>query len=61
MNEIPNFTGNNPITVSASNHEGIGWLVNIIQYGGSIRFQHSMTPEQSRQLAALLIEMAEAL
>ena len=57
---IDNFCGTCTIKMSAHNHPSIGNLVNIIQDGGSLRFQHSMTPEQAREMAAALVAMADA-
>ena len=57
---ITNFCGTCPIKISAHNHPSIGNLVNIIQDGGSLSFQHSMTPEQAREMAAALVAMANS-
>ena len=57
---INNFCGANPIKISAHTHPSIGNLVNIIQDGGSLSFQHSMTPEQAREMAAALVAMANS-
>ena len=57
---IDNFCGTCPIKISAHNHPSIGNLVNIIQDGGSLSFQHSMTPEQAREMAAALVAMANS-
>ena len=57
---INNFCGANPIKISAHTHPSIGNLVNIIQDGGSLSFQHSMTPDQARQMASALLAMADS-
>jgi len=60
---INNFCGSKPIEVSASIHPdpAIGALVDIMQSGGSMRFQHSMKPEQAREMAKALIAAADFL
>ena len=58
--QINNFCGTCPIRISAHNHPRIGDLVNINQDGGSLSFQHSMTPEQAREMAAALVAMANS-
>ena len=57
---INNFCGANPIKISARTHPQIGNLVNINQDGGSLSFQHSMTPDQARQMASALLAMADS-
>ena len=57
---INNFCGANPIKISAHTHPSIGNLVSINQDGLSLSFQHSMTPEQAREMAAALLEMADS-
>lgn len=56
---IDNFVGTCPIKISATRHPQIGNLVNINQDGESLSFQHSMRPEQARQMAAALVAMAD--
>lgn len=57
---IPNWLGNDPLEVSHWTQDRIGPLVSLIQSSGSLRFQHSMKPEQARAMAAALIEHANA-
>lgn len=57
---INNFCGANPIKISAHTHPSIGNLVNINQESGALSFQHSMTPEQARQMASALLAMADS-
>ena len=58
--QINNFCGTCPIRISAHNHPRIGDLVNINQESGALSFQHSMTPEQAREMASALVEMADS-
>lgn len=58
---IPNFTEAHFVEVSASVHPKCGPLVAMIQDSASMRFQHSMTPEQAISLAAALTEAAHSL
>lgn len=58
--QINNFCGTCPIKISAHNHPQIGNLVSINQDGGSLSFQHSMTPEQAREMASALLAMADS-
>ena len=57
---INNFVGTFPIKISATRHPQIGNLVNINQDGLSLSFQHSMTPEQAREMASALLAMADS-
>lgn len=58
---IPNFTKAHFVEVSPDVHPKCGPLVAIIQDSASMRFQHSMTPEQALALAAALTEAAHSL
>ena len=56
---INNFAGGAPVEVSANTHPEIGPLVTIVQSMGAMRFQHSMKPEQAREMASALLAMAD--
>lgn len=58
---IPNFVGNRPIEVSASQHGSCGPLVSIKQDAGAMMFQHSMTPAQAIAMADALLAAAASL
>ena len=57
---INNFVGINPVEVQTLKNEGLGNLVLITQSNGSLSFQHSMTPEQARAMAAALVATADS-
>ena len=52
--------GGAPISIDANIHPEIGPLVNIVQSMGGMRFQHSMKPIQARDMAAMLIVLANS-
>jgi hypothetical protein len=55
---INNFAGGAPIEIDANVHPDIGPLVTIVQSMGAMRFQHSMTPAQAREMADALTVLA---
>ena len=57
---IKNFAGGAPISIVSNVHPEIGPLVSINQDGGSLSFQHFMTPEQAREMASALLAMADS-
>ena len=57
---INNFAGGAPIELNANVHPDIGPLVAIVQSMGAMRFQHSMTPEQAREMAESLLVLADS-
>ena len=57
---INNFAGGAPIEINANVHPDIGPLVAIVQSMGAMRFQHSMTPAQARDMAASLVTLADS-
>jgi hypothetical protein len=57
---INNFAGGAPIELNANVHPEIGPLVSIVQSLGAMRFQHSITPKQARELAASLVILADS-
>ena len=57
---INNFAGGAPIELNANVHPDIGPLVAIVQSLGAMRFQHSMTPAQARDMAASLVALADS-
>ena len=57
---INNFAGGAPIEINANVHPDIGPLVAIVQSMGAMRFQHSMTPAQAREMATALVAMADS-
>ena len=59
--EIKNFVGGQPIEVSCNHHDTMGPLVTLIQNAGSQRFQHTMTPDQAREMGLALFAMADAI
>jgi len=58
---INNFADFAPLEITCNNHVKCGPLVSIMQSAGSLRFQHSMTPSQARDMAAALLAMADAI
>ena len=58
---INDFCDGSPIRIWGHSHAGFGGLVSVIQNSGSISFQHSMRPEQAREMAAALIACADEL
>jgi len=54
--QIPNFTNADCLTIEAFIHEEkhIGKLVLVSQRVGSMHLQHSMTPQQARDMATAL-------
>ena len=56
---IPNFTGGSPVAVMAIAAADYGNLVMLIQHGGAMSFQHSMTPDQAREMAGALVALAD--
>jgi hypothetical protein len=58
---INNFAGGAPIELNANVHPDIGPLVAIVQSMGAMRFQHSMTPQQARDMADALVALANSL
>ena len=57
---INNFAGGAPIELNANVHPDIGPLVAIVQSMGAMRFQHSMTPKQAREMAESLLVLADS-
>jgi len=57
---INNFTGGAPIEINANVHPDIGPLVSIVQRMAALSFQHSMTPKQARDMAAMLLVLANS-
>ena len=57
---INNFCGAEPISVESNVHPEIGPLISIVQDVGAMRFQHSMTPAQAREMATALVAMADS-
>ena len=57
---INNFTGGAPIEINANVHPDIGPLVSIVQRMGALSFQHSMTPQQARDMADELVALASS-
>ena len=57
---INNFAGGAPIELNANVHPDIGPLVAIVQSLGAMRFQHSMTPKQAREMAQSLLVLADS-
>ena len=57
--EINNFAGGSPLIVQPATLGEFGPMVYVLQYTGSISFQHSITPDQARQMAAALIACAK--
>jgi len=61
MTLINNFCDHRPVKVYGTVHPTCGKLVLITQDGGSMSFQHDMTPAQAREMAAALIAEANQL
>lgn len=61
MQQIFNFVGTRPIEVVGWIFERTTPLVSIRQDGGSMSFQHAMTPDQAVELANALIDAAKNL
>jgi len=61
--QIPNFTQADFVDVSTYIHSSpsIGKIVNITQRSSSLSFQHSMTPQQARDMATALNNAANQL
>ena len=57
---INNFAGGAPIEINANMHPEIGPLVSIVQRMAALSFQHSMTPEQAREMAVSLVMLANS-
>ena len=57
---INNFAGGAPIEINANVHPTIGPLVSIVQRQGAMSFQHSITPEQAREMADSLLTLANS-
>ena len=57
---INNFTGGAPIEINANVHPEIGPLVSIVQRMAALSFQHSITPEQAREMAESLLVLANS-
>ena len=57
---INNFAGGAPIEINANVHPTIGPLVSIVQRQGAMSFQHSITPNQARDMAAMLLVLANS-
>lgn len=58
---IPNFVNSSTLTINSRTDLSCGPLVSLIQNAGGVFFQHSMTPEQARDMAAALVAHADAL
>lgn len=61
MREIKNWCDHTTITVMRASETSIanyGPLVDISQHSGGMRFQHTMTPEQAREMAKALMSAA---
>ena len=59
--KIHQFTGRDSVYINSTNNREVGPLVNVIQEACSMRFQFSMTISQARDMAAALIDHANAL
>jgi len=57
---IKNFVGILPIELSAWKLSGREPVVSINQRGGGMSFQHAMTPDQAREMAAALVALADS-
>lgn len=57
---IDNFAGGAPIEINANVHPEIGPLVSIVQRMAALSFQHSMTPQQARDMASGLLALADS-
>jgi len=60
---IPNFTNAHFVEIATTVHNSptIGKIVSINQVVGSMHFQHSMTPQQARDMATALTNAANQL
>jgi len=61
--QIPNFTNSDFVTITTHIHPDplIGKIVAVSQEAGSMHFQHSMTPQQARDMATALTNAANQL
>ena len=59
IGRAPNFTDANHIRVYAALHPSCGPLVGLDLDAGSLRLQHDMTPQQARDMAAMLMSAAQ--
>lgn len=59
--EINNFCDSCPVDISVLEVPNCGKFVLIRQGAGSMCFQHTMRPEQAREMAEALLAAAEAL
>jgi len=61
--QIPNFTNEDFLTITTHIHPSplIGKIVVVSQKGCSMHFQHSMTPQQARDMATALNNAANQL
>lgn len=59
--QILNFVWSHPLFVETMVHPNCGPLVLVLQSEGSMSFQHSMLPEQAREMAAALLAAADEL
>ena len=57
---INNFCDGEPIKLVHVIHAEYGPMVHILQSYGALNFQHSLRPDQAREMAAALIAHAEA-
>ena len=57
--EINNFAGGSPLTIKPAPTGDNGPIVYVLQSIGSMYFQHSITPDQARDMAAALIACAK--
>lgn len=61
--QINNFTNSNQIEIESVNHifasNDVLTGARIVQHSGSMIFQHDMTCDQARQMAAVLIACAD--
>lgn len=57
---INNFCDDAPITLSHVIYDESRPLVHIQQWYGAMNFQHSLRPDQAREMAAALIAHADA-
>ena len=57
---INNFVDGTPMEVRSNLSESNGPRVSLYQFSGSVSINHSMRPEQAREMAAALIDHADA-
>ena len=57
---ITTFTEMQDLRITHSNLPEFGPLVSLSQFGGSMQFHFNMTTAQAREMAAALIEHADA-